>query len=977
VDTSSQTHIGGNAKPESRKETDLLAMCSRPASTGSPLGLQRRYAALLRRGKCATFAARHGGDHPCRALAEMVPQLVAVVDRSLRLVYVNERCRVYTGQTAAELNTGSLAWTVHPQDQHFAVAARAAIEANAAFTCAVRLRRTDGVYHRHSLCAEPLKSGLDYPRQWLLLATDIEDRRLTDKIIGKSVDRSALAIVSDTPTPDPKNLREANRLLVMAEGMTHVGHYRMDLVSNGAYWSDEVYRTYGLPTTFTPTPGWMLSAYHPDDRDRVIEIIRQTLVDGEAFTFSARIVRPDGTLREVTAGGQAERAPDGKIVGLFGVFQDVTTIKDGEREREKLSERVMVAAKAGNIGIWEWSIAADRLDWDSVMYDLYGIDDRSTRPSFDFWVSCIHPADRTKAQTDIRRALDGEPFNSEFRIIRPTGKVRYLRATGTLLHDPSGSGSRIVGANWDITEVRLLTDDLCAEKERALEANNAKSDFLARMSHEIRTPMNGIIGFTTLILDGSLSAEQRRFATLLRDAGRSLLAVINDILDFSKLAAGKVELEHIPLNLNALVDGALSIVRNEALPKGIVLDDRLADDLPAWVNGDPTRLRQTLLNLLTNALKFTEHGSIRISVRREPSAHADRIRFEIADTGIGIAADARHLLFRDFSQLEKSTTRRFGGTGLGLAICKHLVEAMGGTIGVESEPGAGSVFWFTADLPEIAAPPLGNKESPPALMAPRRILVAEDNPVNRVVVESLLKRDGHEIVLVENGTQAVEKVRLERFDLVLMDMQMPIMDGIEATRAIRALACPAALVPIVALTANAMAVEVELCRTAGMNDHVAKPIDGEGLRRAIASWAYKTHAPESEETLLKHEETAGARFSRTADTATLGISTLLDILDGDRARVDEVFDTALELIEADLIRIEQSLTLGDLPTVLEAAHRIKGTSGSIRSQHLMQISAEVQQAAHENSRTIERTLLPTLNAAVAEFRRDLNESRRP
>jgi PAS domain S-box-containing protein len=775
-------------------------------------------------------------ERQCRVLAEMLPQIVGVMDRSLRLLYVNERCRAYTGQTVTQLNETAGSWTVHHEDRQAATAAaRSAIEENASFECSLRLRRTDGVYHRHSVRAVPVDSRLGRPQVWIFAATDTENRRSADKIVGKPADRFARG--AGGVAVGPTDLREANRLLVMAEEMTRVGHFRMDLVSNAAYWSEEVYRVYGLPATFTPTLGWMLSAFHPDDRDAVIEIIRQTLADGRKFTFSARIVRPDGTIREVTAGGQAERLADGKIVGLFGVLQDVTDLKDRERERERLSARVLLATKAGNFGIWEWNIATSHLEWDSVMYSLYGVEGAAIVPTFDFWMTCIHPADRKKAQTEIQRALAGEPFDTEYRVIRPTGELRHLRATGTLLHDPGGIGSRIVGSNWDITEVRLLTNDLSEEKERAQEANNAKSEFLARMSHEIRTPMNGIIGFTTLILDSSLSTEQRRFATLLRDAGRSLLAVINDILDFSKLAAGKVELEHIPLNLSALIDGALSIVRNEAVPKGIALDDDLADDLPSWGGGPPPPPPPARRNLLTNALKFTDRGSVKVSVQREPSAPDRLVRFEIADTGIGIAPEARPLLFLDFSQLEKSTTRRFGGTGLGLAISKHLVEAMGGAIGVTSEPGLGSVFWFTAELPEVTAPPRRDPEAVAPSVAPHRILVAEDNRINQIVVQRFLERDGHQVVLVENGAEAVARLTVDDFDLVFMDMQMPVMNGIEATRAIRALAVPAGAIPIVALTANAMAAEVERCLEAGMNDHLAKPIDGALLRAAIGRWA--------------------------------------------------------------------------------------------------------------------------------------------
>jgi signal transduction histidine kinase/ActR/RegA family two-component response regulator len=778
------------------------------------------------------FADEVEVEHSYIAHMDALPHLVGIVNSEFELVFANKRLTAYAGQTVDVINDTSAAWIVHPADRHAAAAAQAAIAAAADFECALRLRRADGVYRRHLVRAVRLACVAREPAQWLLSATDIDALTFTAAVDNVIVDAS--------------NLREANRLLVMAEEMTSVGHYRIDLVSNAAYWSEEVYRIYGLPTTFAPNLGSVLAAYHAADRDRVIDTIRQTLADGRTFTFDARIVRPDGTIRAVVAGGQVERRPDGKIIALFGVLQDVTNLKAGERERERLAERVLLATNAGKIGIWEWNVALNLLEWDRQMHALYGIED-GVAPTYDFWAGCIDPADRKRIEAEVRDALDGAAFDTDFRVIWPTGEQRYLRTTGTLLHDPAGAGSRMVGAAWDITEIRLLSGDLLAAKDRAEDANRAKSEFLARMSHEIRTPMNGIIGFTTLVLDGQLSAEQRRHVTLLRDAGRSLLAIINDILDFSKLEAGKIELEVVPLNLNALVDGALSIVRNEAQPKGIVLDERLAPDVPAWVTGDPTRLRQTLLNLLTNALKFTERGSIRVSVERERSADGDTIRFEVTDTGIGIPSDQRHLLFRNFSQLEKSTTRRYGGTGLGLAICKHLVEAMGGAIGVESAPGTGSVFWFTARLPEVVAPalpPAGDYAEP---IVPRSILVADDNRVNQIVVEALLRRDGHRVVLVENGAEAVEAAGRERFDLVFMDMQMPVMDGVAATRAIRRLPAPAGDVSIVALTANAMAEEVELCHAAGMNGHLAKPIDRELLRRAIARWAVASGSTAADE----------------------------------------------------------------------------------------------------------------------------------
>ncbi len=898
-----------------------------------------------------------------RAVFDAMPQMAGILDAGGIVQYANHRWRTYAGTAIDERSSPHSELLVDPEDVEATDAIRAAIRTSSEVRCEVRIRGADGSFRRHEVRIIPLE-GSDNEARWMFTCADIPVQHAT--ISGLEDLGTRIALSAENDRLAARALDAALKLLAAVEERARVGHFRYDLGSDRFDWSDEVYRIYGIPPSTTRTMESLFAAYHPEDRYRAETIFLQALEDGRAFAFSARIVQPDGAIRTVVTEGHARRVSGEKIASIAGIVQDVTTFEDAMRERKRLTERVTLATQAGKIGIWEWNVARNQMEWDGSVYDLYGIEDRTTVVSYSLWTRCIHRDDRAESIADLTRALDDAgPLDVEFRVVWPTGEVRYLRTRGKLVHDPAGNGSRMVGVTWDITELRVMANALREQKERAEEASEAKSEFLARMSHAIRTPMNGIIGFTTLVLDSDLSREQRRYITLQRDAGLSLLAIINDILDFSKLEAGKIELENIVFNLTDLVDGALAIVRGEALPKGIVIGGKFAAGTPVWVTGDPTRLRQILLNLLTNALKFTDHGSIRVRVLPERGSHADRIRFEIADTGIEIAREQQHLLFQDFVQLEKSTTRRFGGTGLGLAISKRLAEAMGGQIGVDSELAVGSVFWFTAHLPEMTVPALVAPEPAPKAIVPHRVLVADDNHINRIVVQAMLKRDGHEIVLVENGSDAVFAMQTQRFALILMDMQMPVMDGLEATRAIRLLAAPAGTVPIVALSANALPEHVELCLAAGMNDHLAKPIDRERLRAAIALWAAVEHIPAN-----VTADGAGSDAARFADMPTLGIASLLDIFDGDLDSVRDVLDAGLVLIDTDLARVEESAATGDMEALVEAAHRMKGTSGSLGSRRIMEISATIQELGKRNPTAVDATLLANIREAVATFRAD-------
>ena len=775
-----------------------------------------------------------------------------------------------------------------------------------------------------------------------------------------------------------QRLSQSEAELREAQSVAHLGSWTLDIVNDKLNWSAEVYAIFGLPCDHPLRLTDFVERIHPDDRERVLTDW-QAALNGNDYDSEHRIV-VDEKPRWVRERANVRFDHSGRAVSAVGTVQDVTERHLAEEQLSKLS--LAIEQSPHSIVITNTHAEIEYVNEAFVSNTGYRREEaiganpsllqshQTTKETYIEMWSTLRDGKTWRGEF-INQRKDGSVF-TEFAIISPVrqrdGLITHYLAIKEDITEKKRNQSELENYRHHLeTVVAERTEQLIQAKNEAESANRAKSAFLANISHEIRTPMNAIIGLTHIALRKAGSTEQQQRLNKVGEAAHHLMGIINDVLDISKIEAGKLQLESTAFSLAQICNSTCEMMTERAQARHLRITRSVDPALPPALLGDPLRVQQILLNFLSNAIKFTYRGTINVTMRLlECVENEALIQCSVTDTGIGISPESLAKLFLPFEQGDTSTTRRYGGTGLGLAISRRLAEAMQGEIGVDSEPGNGSTFWFTArfgvadEKQKVAtmdvAPSPGHQRG-------AHVLVAEDNAINAEVARDLLHSAGFKVDLAADGNQALNLARQRHYDLVIMDMQMPVMDGLEATRQIRAL--PGwGKIPILAMTANAFDDDRDICLAAGMNDHVAKPVAPNVLYAALTRWLpTKPIIP---------TESGDPAFDSSELSGIVG----LDInfgLQSVRGRMESYLRLLAKFSEThceDFVRIRTNLATGNRDEARRLAHSLKGVSATLGAVLINKTSVVLEAAIKEGR---DNAFVEPLIAAAEQAYHSLSE----
>jgi PAS domain S-box-containing protein len=777
-------------------------------------------------GKSASSAANKADM--IRLLFENSRDLMHVIGSDERLKLINPAWKALLGWDEAEV-VGRMAIDLYHPDDVADVRSRVdAMSSGVTNESQIRMRTRDGDYRWFASRSLKTADG-----DFIITMRDAAEERARAEELEET--------------------RRARRLLSESAG---IGTWVYEPEGNRIEWSRDLLSLTGYAADQITNPDQFYAVVHPADRKHTERLMGAAVTSGQGCSLEHRLkVGRRWTSWRSTF--RTEPRPGG-LFALRGISENITELaqardvarsgelkmKRAQREAHNSAQRLAVALKAATAGVYEIDHVGKTFWASPEFVKITGQGEASYQQATELRFPGFHPDDLDFVRESFRSLQTGSSPAGAFdaRIVRPDGETRWIRVSHHLKVGKNGRWLKAVGLIQDFDERKRQEIALLEAQQAAEAAGEAKSAFLANMSHEIRTPMNGVMGVLHLLKGERLTEDGRHMLDEALSCGQMLAELLNDVIDFSKIEAGRLELADEPLDPRSVAEGVVRLLRPQADGKGLLL--RLdADPSLGWVRSDPVRLRQALFNLVGNAVKFTERGSITVKCI---SPRAGFLRFEVIDTGVGIPAEAQSRIFQRFDQGDASTTRKFGGSGLGLAITKKLAEMMSGAVGFVSEESLGSTFWLEIEA-ESAAPVAETYETLEPVLEGLRVLVVEDNPTNRMIATKLLESLGAEVATAADGYLGVDAAEHGDFHLILMDVQMPGIDGLEAARRIRALGGAAAQTPIVALTANVLAHQRRAYLDSGMDGVVGKPISPGVLLREIARLSGPAHQVEETE----------------------------------------------------------------------------------------------------------------------------------